>query len=124
MQVRFESRRNRCCRSSDQRLFLLCSRVSSGLRVSVVELEICDLVANRANLRLRLLLGLLAGSEDDVGEVVEVLVGRERELALAVDDALSALLGLLGRGLAGCRAKRAGREIDPELLRGAEQLVV
>src|SRR4051794_23163072 len=51
------------------------------------------------------------------------LVGRERELAVRV-DAVLALLDLLGAGLARRRAQRAGREIDAQLLRGAQQLVV
>ena len=39
-------------------------------------------------------------------------------------DALLALLGLLGRRLAADRAERAGREVDAELLGGAQELVL
>src|SRR5436309_14532833 len=59
----------------------------------------------------------------DVGQVVERLVGRHGELAVLV-DALLAFLDLLGGGLARRGAQRSRREVDPELLGGAEQLVV
>src|SRR4051812_15152174 len=64
-----------------------------------------------------------AAVEPERVDVLEGLVGRKRQVAVGV-DAVLALLDLLARGLAGGRAERAGREVDPELLRGAEQLVV
>src|SRR5436190_18073612 len=74
-----------------------------------------------------LLFGLLGGGglrrDLDVGEVVERFILRQRQLAVLVDPLL-ALLDLLGGRLARRGAQRAGREIDPELLRRAEQLVV
>src|SRR5438309_9096678 len=56
-------------------------------------------------------------------EVLERLVGREQQLAALVDPLLALLELLPGRLARGC-AQRAGREVDPELLRGAEQAVV
>src|SRR4051794_29828535 len=64
---------------------------------------------------------LVVGSELHALEVVERLVGRERQLAVLV-DAILALLDLLARRLPRGRAERAGREVDAELLCGAEQL--
>src|SRR5689334_14015492 len=78
-------------------------------------------VVERADRRV---LVLRRGGVDLEGvEVLERLVRGERELAVGV-DAVLALLELLPGGLARRRAERAGREVDPELLRGAEQLVV
>ena len=53
----------------------------------------------------------------------ELLVGGRRQLALDVDR-LGALLELLGVRVARRGAQAVGREVDAELLRGAEQLVV
>ena len=59
----------------------------------------------------------------DVVEISERLVGRQRQLAVDVDPLLS-FLGLLGGRLAADGPERAGREVDAELFRGAEQLVL
>src|SRR5712691_5118784 len=80
-------------------------------------------LGERADLLLGLLLGLFPRRELDVRQVAEGLVGRQRELAVLV-DALLAFLDLLRRRLARGRPQRAGREVDAELLRGPQQLVV
>src|SRR4051794_10570475 len=64
-----------------------------------------------------------AAVELDRVEICERLVGGKRQLAVGV-DAILPLVHLLRRGLAGSRAERAGREVDAELFRSAEQLVV
>src|SRR2546423_3929532 len=56
-------------------------------------------------------------------EIAERLVVRERHLTVLVHSFLS-LFGLFGRRLPCCRAERAGREVDAELLGCAEELVV
>ena len=56
-------------------------------------------------------------------EILEGLLDRQRQLAVGVDDLL-ALLDLLACRRARRRPQRAGREVDAELFRGAEQLVV
>ena len=53
----------------------------------------------------------------------QLLVGRERQLAVGV-DAVLALLELLDLRLPRRGADAIGREVDAQLLRGAEQLVV
>src|SRR5215210_188317 len=77
----------------------------------------------RSRLFFGLLLGCFRRSEVRVGDVHERLVRRKREFAVLV-DALLTLLDLLGRRLARSCAQRSRREIDPELLRGAKQLVL
>src|SRR5205823_8102771 len=62
-------------------------------------------------------------AELDAVEVRQGLVARKRELAVLVDAVLP-LVDLLRRRLPGSGAERARREVDAELLRSAEQLVV
>src|SRR5205823_956915 len=59
----------------------------------------------------------------NVAQIAERLVVRQGHLAVLVDPLL-AFLGLFGCRRAGRRAQRAGREVDAELLRSSQQLVV
>src|SRR5262245_28223965 len=94
------------------------------VRRSVVELEVDEVgLTERPGLLLDLLFDLLVRRQLDVVEVAECLVGRKRQLAVLVDPLL-ALLELLGGRLARGGAERAGREVDAELLRGPQELVV
>src|SRR5579884_1467373 len=91
---------------------------------SVFDLEVDEIrLAEGPDLLVRLLDGLLLLGDLDVLEVAERLVGRQAQLAVLVDPLLT-LLGLLGRRLPLDGPQRAGREVDAELLRGAEQLVL
>src|SRR5207247_308241 len=95
-----------------------------ALLTSFLDLDVCQIcLAERPDLGLYFLFRCGGRCDLDVIEVAERLVGRERELAVLV-DALLALLELLGGRLPRGRAERARREVDAELLRGAEQLVV
>jgi hypothetical protein len=89
------------------------------LDLDIREIDLC----HRADLVLNFLCGRLARLQLDVCQVVERLVLGQRQLALLVDPLL-AFFRLLGGGLPRGRAERAGRQVDAELLRGAEQLVV
>src|SRR5919204_1690842 len=84
--------------------------------------QIC--FSERPDLGLDLFLRLFGRRDLDVVEVAERLVGWERELLARLVDALLALLDLLGGRLPRGGAERARREVDAELLRSAEQLVV
>src|SRR4051812_20069297 len=98
--------------------------IKSLLALLVFEFQIHEAgVAERSNLGLDLLLGLLALRYLDVVEVAERLVGRQGQLAVLV-DALLALLQLLGGRLAADGPQRAGREVDAELLGRAQELVL
>src|SRR5436190_1245660 len=98
--------------------------IKSLLALLVFEFQIHEAgVAERSNLGLDLLLGLLVLRYLDVVEVAERLVGRQGQLAVLV-DALLALLQLLGGRLAADGPQRAGREVDAELLGRAQELVL
>src|SRR2546422_7538822 len=89
---------------------VLCAPLYSFLEFQIREVAVGD----RPHLRLRLLLGLLARRLLHVAQVAQLLVVRERHLAVLV-DALLALLELLGGGLASGRPERARRQVDAEL---------
>src|SRR2546430_8044501 len=80
-------------------------------------------VLERADRRVLFLAARRGRGDFDAVDVLQRLVGRQQQLAALV-DAILALLELLARGLARRGAERARREVDPELLRRAEQLVV
>src|SRR5205085_5397736 len=90
----------------------------------VFELEVYEIcVAQRSDFGFGFDRRLFLFRALDVVEVAERLVGGKRQLAVLV-DALLALLRLLRRRLAADRAERAGREVDAELLGGAQELVL
>src|SRR5690349_5061094 len=87
-----------------------------GSSPSLLHLDLVVLDVARARIRGQAWRVVLVGLR-------EHLVGRQRELAVGV-EAVDALLDLLGAGLARGGAQGPGREVDAELLRGAQQLVV
>src|SRR5439155_24916444 len=90
----------------------------------LLNLYVGQVVGERSRLGLGLFLCVLCGAHLDVGEVAQLLVGRQRQLLARLVHALLAFLGLLGGRLPSRRPQRARREVDAELLGGAEQLVV
>src|SRR5437763_8034363 len=70
-------------------------------------LDVRQLLGQRARLCFCFLLGVLRGCHFHVGQVTQRLVRRQRELLTRLVDPLLALLGLLGRRLAGGGAQRA-----------------
>src|SRR5204862_5689890 len=92
---------------------------------SFLSLGVCQLCFTaRPSLGLVLFLRRRGRRDLDVVEVTERLVRRQGQLLACLVDALLALLDLLGGRLPRGRAERARREVDAELLGGAEQLVV
>src|SRR3954465_10597288 len=98
--------------------------IKSLLALLVFEFQIHEAgVAERSNLGLALLLGLLALRYLDVVEVAERLVGRQGQNAGLV-GAPPAPPPLPGGRLAADGPQRAGREVDAELLGRAQELVL
>src|SRR5918996_1834573 len=95
----------------------------SAAPLFTLDFEICHFACERAHLGVRLLLRRLSGRQLDVREVVERLVGGERELPGLV-DALLPLLQLLRGRLARGRAEGPGRQVDAELLCRPQELVL
>src|SRR3954451_12447212 len=91
---------------------------------SVFDFQIGYGLTEWSDLSVGFLLGFLLVGDLDVLEISERLVGRQRQLGAGLVGPLLALFLFLCGRLATDGAERAGREVDPELLRRAEQLVL
>src|SRR6476661_8587553 len=95
---------------------LMSIKVAPQLLYLVLDLDVGEIdLCNGADLVFDFLRGRFARFQLDVRQVVERLVGRQRQLALLVNPLL-ALLRLLRGGLSCGRAERAGRQVDAQLL--------